>query len=208
MAIQSLSCDEVLRAAESELEKFDPFLGTLIRSQKLVPHPPRIDYFASICRSIVGQQVSVAAAAAIYARLDHFTGMMPQKAMKLSEDDIKAIGLSKQKAMYIRDLGSHFATNPNVYNHLEQQDDEQIIAELTDVKGIGRWTAQMFLVFSLSRPDVFAPDDIGLQRGMMKLYGWDTLPPKAELEKIAEAWQPYRTVASWHLWQSLKNEPV
>jgi DNA-3-methyladenine glycosylase II len=148
--------------------------------------------------------VSVAAATAIFGRLERATGMKPQNVTRLSDEDIKAIGLSKQKTSYIRDLAQHFAKNPNVYNHLEQQDDEQIIAELTDVKGIGRWTAQMFLIFSLSRPDVFAPDDIGLQQGMMKLYGWDELPPKKELEKAAETWRPYRTVVSWHLWQSLK----
>lgn len=171
-----------------------------------MPREPRTDYFSSLCRSIVGQQVSVAAATAIFARLEKATNMHPQNVITLSDEDIKVIGLSKQKSTYIRDLAQHFAGDPAVYNHLEHQDDEQIIAELTDIKGIGRWSAQMFLMFTLARPDVFAPDDIGLQRVMMKFYNWDTLPPKKELEKAAEIWKPYRTVASWHLWQTLSKK--
>src|SRR5690606_14972068 len=108
---------------------------------------------------------------------------------------IKAIGLSRQKASYIRDLAQHFVENPSVYTHLEKMSDEEVIAELTAVKGIGVWTAQMFLMFTLSRPDVFAPDDAGLQRAILQLYKWDALPPKKELVIVAEQWKPYRTVA-------------
>jgi DNA-3-methyladenine glycosylase II len=203
-----LNTEETIKEAEAQLQKLDPVLGKLIQSQKLIPHPPRTDYFASLCRSIVGQQVSVAAATAIYGRLEQSTGLKPQLVMKLSDEQIKMIGLSKQKTAYIRDLAQHFIDDPGVYAHLEQQDDEQIIAELTNVKGIGRWTAQMFLMFTLARPDIFAPDDIGLQQGMMRLYRWTVLPPKKDLEKAAAQWRPYRTVASWHLWQSLRNTQV
>jgi len=156
-------------------------------------------------QSFIGQQVSVAAANAIYGRFAERTELDPARGVALELDDIKAIGLSKQKAGYLHDLAEHFVDNPAVYNHLDTQTDEQVIEELTAVKGIGVWTAQMFLMFTLARPDVFAPDDGGLQRGMMKLYGWTELPPKKELAMRAEAWRPYRTVASLHLWQSLDN---
>ena len=205
---KALCTESALKLAETALIKLDPVLGRLIKSQVLLPRSPRTDYFTSLCRSIVGQQVSVAAADAIFGRLQATTGLKPEAVMKLSDGQIKAIGLSRQKASYIRDLASHFHDNPNVYNHLDQQDDDSIIAELTDVKGIGTWTAQMFLMFTLARPDVFAPDDVGLQKAMLTLYGWKTLPPKQELEKAAEKWRPYRTMASWHLWQSLENKPL
>jgi len=193
--------------AEQTLQSLDPKLGELIELQKPIIHTSRTDYFAALCRSIIGQQVSVAAASTIYARFEKLTGLKPAAVEALSESDIKTIGLSRQKASYLKDLAQHFANNPEVYNRLDTQSDEEVIAELTAVKGIGVWTAQMFLVFTLTRLDVFAPDDIGLQRAMKLLYGWDKVPPKKELEKFAERWKPYRTVACWHLWKSLDNSP-
>jgi DNA-3-methyladenine glycosylase II len=200
--------EATIRQAEQQLIKLDPLLGKLIAKQSLKPRSLRSDYFASLCRSIVGQQVSVAAATAIFARLEQATALQPLRLVTLDETTIKTIGLSKQKAGYIKDLAQHFADNPDVYNHLEAQSDEQVITELIAIKGIGTWTAQMFLMFTLGRPDVFAPDDVGLQRAMMRLYKWDDLPPKKELEKWANNWRPYRTVASFHLWQSLDNAPT
>ncbi len=194
--------------AEKELAKLDPKLGALIEFQKPIFFEPRTDYFFSLCRSIIGQQVSLAAAAAIFKRLEDATKLNPKKVTALSEEQAKAIGLSRQKLSYIRDLALHFVENPNVYEHLERLSDEEVIEELTAIKGIGVWTAQMFLIFSLTRLDVFAPDDVGLQRALMKLYDWKTLPPKRDLATFAERWRPYRTVASWHLWHSLHNTPV
>jgi DNA-3-methyladenine glycosylase II len=200
--------EETIRKAEAELIKLDPVLGALIKSQKLEPREPRTDYFRSLSGSIISQQISVKAAEAIFGRFKELTKLKPQNAVILSPEDIKTIGLSQQKANYIRDLAQHFVTDPNVYNHLEKQTDEQVIAELTEIKGIGKWTAQMFLIFTLARPDVFAPDDVGLQHGLLKLYAWPVLPPKQELETLAEQWKPYRSVASLHLWHSLKNKPA
>ena len=197
--------EQLIASAEARLAERDPQLGRLIASQKIEVRPLRTDYFASLCRSIVGQQVSVAAAAAINARLASQTELLPERIASLTEDDIKIIGLSKQKAGYLRDLAGHFVGNPNIYNHLENQADSQVIAELTAIKGVGVWTAQMFLMFTLARPDVFAPLDVGLQKGMMKLYGWEKLPPPRELEAFAERWKPYRTIASFHLWRSLET---
>lgn len=194
--------------AEAELTKLDPTLGSLIASQKLIPRTLRTDYFESLARSIIGQQVSVAAAAAIFARFQEQTNLEPLRVASMSEEMTKSIGLSRQKTSYLTDLARHFVEDPAVYNHLDKQSDEQVIKELTAVKGVGVWTAQMFLMFTLARPDVFAPDDVGLQHGMMRLYGWEALPPKKELPLIAEKWKPYRTVASLHLWQSLNNAPI
>lgn len=200
--------EETLQRAEAALAWADPILGTLIQTQQLTISEPRSDYFSSLARSIIGQQVSVAAARTIARRFAEQTNMEPLKAANLSDEQIKTIGLSRQKAGYIRDLAKHFVGNPSVYNHLESMDDESVISELTAVKGIGVWTAQMFLISTLGRLDVFAPDDVGLQRGMLQLYGWDALPPKKELVVIAENWRPYRTIASLHLWHSLDNTPT
>ncbi len=199
--------EETVTAAEQMLASTDPVLGALIKKQQIALPESRGDYFASLTRSIIGQQVSVAAASAIAGRFFEHTAMDPAKTVTLSDEQIKAIGLSKQKASYIRDLAQHFVADPNVYNHLDALHDDEVIADLTAVKGIGVWTAQMFLMFTLGRPDVFAPDDVGLQKGMLRLYEWEVLPPKKELVVIAEKWQPYRTVASLHLWHSLDNNP-
>ncbi|HLG90543.1 MAG TPA: DNA-3-methyladenine glycosylase [Candidatus Saccharimonadales bacterium] len=202
-----MTIEQKIAEAEAKLPELDAKLGQLIRLQKPIVHKPRANYFFSLCRSIVGQQVSVAAAATIFGRLEAATGIEPKKVTKLTEKQIKSIGLSRQKAGYIKDLAQHFVDNPEVYNHLGQLSDEEVIADLTAVKGIGVWTAQMFLMFTLVRLDVFAPDDIGLQRAMKQLYGWKSTPGKEKLEKTAAKWRPYRTVACWHLWQSLHNTP-
>jgi DNA-3-methyladenine glycosylase II len=194
-------------AAETYLAKHDTKLGKLIAQNGSIVREPRQDYFASLARAIVGQQISVKAAASIFARLEELTQLKPENVVALSEEDIKAIGLSRPKARYIQDLAQHFVEDSAVYNHLESLNDDQVIQELTAVKGIGVWTAQMFLMFTLVRPDVFAPDDVGLQKAIKKLYGLAEVPPRSELEKIAERWQPYRTIASWHLWHMLDNEP-
>lgn len=200
--------EDHIRMAEAALIKADPFLGSLIEVQRLSVAEPRTDYFASLARSIISQQVSVAAAATIARRFAEQTNMEAAHAAALTDEQVKLIGLSKQKASYIRDLARHFTENPAIYDHLETLSDDEVIAELTAVKGIGAWTAQMFLMFTLGRPDIFAPDDVGLQRAMIRLYNWDTLPSKKELIAAAEKWQPYRTVACLHLWHSLDNVPA
>jgi len=199
---------ETIRTAEAYLAKQDPMLGKLIAGQQLEPRPVRHDYFASLCRSIIGQQVSVAAAAAIYGRFEESTNLEPALVASMDDETTKAIGLSKQKTGYLKDLAQHFVDDPQIYDHLSRLEDEAIIAELTAVKGIGVWTAQMFLMFTLGRADVFAPDDIGLQNALIKLHGWEKSPPKKELASFAERWKPYRSVASLHLWQSLDNVPA
>jgi len=199
---------EEIAAAERALVGLDPELGRLIQAHGPIVHEPRTNYFYSLVRSIVGQQVSVAAAAAIFERLNGATGLEPARVLAKTDEELRALGLSRQKIRYIRDLATKFADNPGVYEHLERLSDADVIKELTAVTGIGDWTAQMFLMFTLVRLDVFAPDDIGLQRAMKGLYGWDTVPPRAQLVEVAARWRPHRTVASWHLWKSLRNEPL
>lgn len=195
-----------LTPAEQNLIKLDTVLGELIVRQGSVRRQSRGGYFESLCRSIIGQQVSVASASAIYTRFRDITKLQPKLVLELQANQIKEIGLSRQKHAYLTDLAGHFVNNPNVYNHLDEASDEEVIAELTKVKGIGEWTAQMFLMFTLDRPDVFAPADVGLQKAMIRLYGWNSLPSLTELNKIAKRWSPYRTTACWHLWESIKTK--
>ncbi len=196
-----------IAAGEQQLSKLDPKLGKIIALQAPIVHEPRTNYFMSLSRSITGQQLSVKAAATIFARFKALTGLDPRRVMAATPEQLRAAGLSGAKARYIQDLAAHFAHDPAVYNHLDTFPDDQVIAELTAIKGVGTWTAQMFLMFTLVRLDVFAPDDVGLQNAMRRLYGWADLPPKAQLIATADRWRPYRTIASWHLWASLKNEP-
>lgn len=201
--------DADIAQAEKELRRADPILGAVIDRQSPLIRGWRSpdNYFASLARSIVGQQISVKAAASIFGRLEAATRLDPQKVVELNEEACKQIGLSASKARYINDLADHFVKDSAVFNHLDALADDAVIAELTSVKGIGVWTAQMFLMFTLGRPDVFAPDDVGLQNAMRRLYNWETLPARAELVDFAERWKPYRTVAAWHLWESLDNAP-
>jgi DNA-3-methyladenine glycosylase II len=199
--------EDQISEAEKELEKLDPILGKLIKMQKPITHKHRTDYFYSLCSSIISQQISTAAAAAVFGRFDAATNCDPEKILSLSDEEMRAIGLSRQKTSYIRDIAQHFAEDPKIYEHLDKLGDDEVAEELIKLKGIGAWTAQMFLMFTLVRLDIFAPDDVGIQRAMKKLYGWDELPEREELIKIADKWRPYRTVACWHLWRSLNNTP-
>ncbi len=193
---------------EKQLMALDADMARLIKSNGTLSHPARDDYFASLASSIIGQQISVKAAAKILERFTATTDMNPEAAASLTEEESKAIGLSGQKYNYIRDLAEHFVQDSMVFNHLDTLSDDEVISELTRIKGIGTWTAQMFLMFTLVRMDVFAPDDRGLQLAVQKLYDLQEVPPRSELVTIATKWSPYRTVASWHLWQSLENTPA
>lgn len=197
-----------IAAAEAALQKLDPKLGALIATQAPLNRVREGTYFGNLTRSIVSQQISVAAAASILARIQAATALDPHAIIALSADELRALGLSRGKAGYIHDLAEHFVRDAAVFDHLDRLPDAQVIAELTGVKGIGVWTAQMFLMFTLGRLDVFAPDDAGLQRAIVRLYGLDAVPPRAELERLSQAWHPYRTVASWHLWESLDKTPA
>lgn len=197
-----------LSEAEIELSKLDAKMAGLIKQNGHQERAARPGFFASLARSIIGQQISVKAAAAILGRFEEATEMDPVKTAGLSEEQARAIGLSGQKYKYLHDLAQHFVDDSMIFDHLDTLSDDDVITELTKVKGIGVWTAQMFLMFTLVRPDIFAPDDRGLQLAVQKLYDLPDVPGRAELEALAAKWAPYRTTASWHLWRSLNNEPV
>lgn len=194
-----------LSSAERSLAQLDPVIGELIAQHGHIAMRPERDYFEALASAIVGQQISVKAAAKIFERFRDTTQLDPLKTSLLTDEQVKTIGLSGQKSRYIRDLAAHFVKDSAVFNHLDSLSDDDVIAELTRVKGIGVWTAQMFLIFTLHRPDVFAPDDRGLQLAVEKLY--EHTFTRAELEPFAEHWSPYRSTACLHLWRSLDNEP-
>ena len=196
-----------LAPAEKTLIKIDPLLGVAIENNGHLPLRPERDFFEALAGSIISQQISVKAAAKIFERFREHTELKPERVLELSEEQIKTIGLSGQKSRYIYDLAAHFVEDSAIFNHLGSLSDDEVIEELTRVKGIGVWTAQMFLIFTLHRPDIFAPDDRGLQLAIQNIYDLPAVPKRAELESFAEKWAPYRSTACLHLWHSLDNMP-
>jgi DNA-3-methyladenine glycosylase II len=170
------------------------------------------DHYGALVRSIVGQQLSTKAARAIYTRLtERFGGRTPTPEEVLA-DDLEALraaaGLSRAKVGYLRSLAEHVIDGSLELERLDQLSDEDVIAELIAVKGLGVWSAHMFLMFQLQRPDVLAVGDLGIRRAVMALYGLPKLPMPAELETIAEPWRPHRTLACRFLWRSLDATPA
>lgn len=196
-----------LSEAERYLCGVDSLLAPIIQANGHVSFSNSSDFFTALSESIISQQLSVKASDTIFRRFKEITKLDPKQALNLTETQQKEIGLSGQKARYIRDLAEHFVNDTAVFDHLDTLSDEGVIAELTKVKGIGTWTAQMFLMFTLQRPDVFAPDDLGLQNAIAKVYDLPARPTRAEALQRAEFWAPYRTTACLHLWHLLDNKP-
>lgn len=174
--------------------------------------PERDDHYGALVRTITGQQLSVLAARAIYGRLtERFGGRAPTPQEILADDPEAlraAAGLSRAKVGYLRSLAEHVLSGELELERLDALPDEEIYAELTAVKGIGEWSADMFLMFHLDRPDILPVGDLGIRRAIERAYGLTELPSPEEMERIAEPWRPYRTLASRYLWRSLENEPV
>ena len=170
------------------------------------------DHYGALVRSIVGQQLSTKAARAIYGRLtERFGGRTPTPEEVLADDPDAlraAAGLSRAKVGFLRSLAEHVIDGSLELERLDQLSDEDVITELIAVKGLGDWTAHMFLMFHLQRPDVLAVGDLGIRRAVMTLYGLPALPAPAELETIADPWRPHRTLACRFLWRSLDATPV
>jgi DNA-3-methyladenine glycosylase II len=169
------------------------------------------DAYGALLRSIVGQQLSTKAARTIYERLmGTFGGRTPSPAELLAADPekIRAAGLSRPKVAYLRDLAMRVEDGELELDRLGELDDAEVAAQLTAVKGLGQWTADMFLIFHLGRPDVLPVGDLGIRRATQIAYGLDELPSAAELERIAEPWRPHRSLACLYLWRSLDNAPV
>jgi DNA-3-methyladenine glycosylase II len=169
------------------------------------------EHYGALVRATVGQQLSTKAAAAIYRRLvDRFGGREPTPAEILADDpeELRAVGLSRAKVVYLRSLAEHVIDGSLELDRLDSLSDEEVISELTAIKGIGRWSAHVFLMFHLGRPDILPVGDLGIRKAMMVAYGLDAMPLPAAMEEIAEPWRPYRSLASRYLWRSLNNEPV
>ncbi|MFN8483419.1 MAG: DNA-3-methyladenine glycosylase [Anaerolineae bacterium] len=168
------------------------------------------DYFGSLVSAIISQQLSGKAAQTIEDRFRAAFGAgRPFTAANVAAmpvEEMRAAGLSEAKARYLRDLGERVASGELDLTHLASMDDEEIITRLVEVKGIGRWTAEMFLIFSLGRLDVLPVDDLGLRKAVMGLYGLSHMPKRPDLEDLAGPWQPYRTVATLYLWRSLSPQ--
>jgi DNA-3-methyladenine glycosylase II len=205
-----------LRAEQEHLHASDPVLARIIDEVGKLPstrvgRPDRDDHYGALVRSIVGQQLSVLAARAIYGRLIERFGGRPPTPQQILDDDPEelraAAGLSRAKVGFLRSLAEHVLSGELELARLDDLPDEQAIAELVAVKGLGEWTSHMFLMFHLGRPDVLAVGDLGIRRAMERAYGLDGLPDAAQMEAIAEPWRPYRTLACRYLWRSLQNEP-
>ena len=190
-----------------ELSRKDPVLGQLIRQYRGAALVSRGAPFVTLVRSIIGQQISVKAADSVWRRIvGKVPDLAPSTILACSIEQLRQCGLSARKAEYITDLATHFN---NGQIHIERwplMDDAEIIAELTAVRGIGVWTAEMFLIFNLLRPDVFPLDDIGLQKAVAQQYFSGERPDRKALADTGERWRPWRSVATWHLWRSL--DPV
>jgi DNA-3-methyladenine glycosylase II len=202
-----------LDAADAHLSAADPVMAALIEvNGPLGPPAPPTGPYASLIRAILGQQLSVRAATAIHERLlERFGGREPSPQELLAEDPDglrTAVGLSRAKTTFLRSLAEHIVSGDLDLDRLDELSDEAVTAELTAVKGVGAWTAQIFLMFQLDRPDVLAAGDLGIRRAVERVYELADLPSTGELEALAEPWRPFRTRACRHLWRTLENEPV
>jgi DNA-3-methyladenine glycosylase II len=203
---------EDYRRARRHLMRTDPVLGALIKKigQCGLADRQRKDHLSALVQAIVSQQLSTKAAATIFGRFVALfpEGVIPSAAAISAHDDrtLRSVGLSGQKVSYLRDLGVHIADGRLRLDELETLPDEGVIERLTAVKGFGRWTAEMFLMFRLHRPDVLPVDDLGIVKAIAQLYRLRKRPDAKRMMKIGEPWRPYRSVASWYLWQSLRME--
>jgi DNA-3-methyladenine glycosylase II len=197
------------KRALEQLRAADPKLGAVI--DRVGPYRPGYrtagTHFDAVVRSIVYQQLSGAAASTIYGRVTAMFGDQPPTPAQLLRtpvDKLRAAGLSGRKVEYVHALAQQVKSRALPIESLHELDDEAVIAALTQVKGVGRWTAQMFLLFRLKRPDVLAELDLGLQKGLQKVHGLRSLPTPKRLAAIGTRWAPWRSVASWYLWRSLE----
>jgi 3-methyladenine DNA glycosylase/8-oxoguanine DNA glycosylase len=207
IAYMTLAYDPV--EAVAHVSAADKKLAKLIESVGPLVIEPRDGAFRTLGRAIFFQQLAGPAARAIMGRTlevlctDEQQWYTPQQFLAAKEEDLRAAGLSRQKLVYLQDLASKFASgelNEDDFPHL---DDEEVIAKASSVKGIGRWTAEMYLMFSLGRPDVLPVDDLGVRRGMEITYRLPEMPKPAAMREIAEPWRPYRSVGTWYMWRAL-----
>ncbi|HYG95594.1 MAG TPA: DNA-3-methyladenine glycosylase [Solirubrobacterales bacterium] len=205
--------------ARKALAASDPTMAALIervgkidiatRLQRRKEERPN-DAYGALLRAIVGQQLSTKAARTIYLRvIDLFGGTTPspEQLLEAPEEDLRAAGLSGRKTEYVRDLASHILSGELELDRLDELGDEEVIEEIVAVRGLGRWTAEMFLLFHLERPDVLSGGDLGIRKAIQIEYGLEQMPPPKQVIEIGEPWRPYRSLASLYLWESLAAVP-
>ena len=212
MTLRNLIGDEGLahlRAADDRLAGVIEERGPLDLEARVRGRPA--DAYGALLRAIVGQQLSVKAARSIYGRLTELFGghtPTPEELLAVDTDALRGVGLSRAKAAYLRSLAEHVLSGELELDRLDELSDEAVIREVTAVKGLGQWTADMFLIFHLGRPDVLPVGDLGVRRAVERLYSLEGLPSAEELEALGERWRPYRSLASLYLWESLDNAPA
>jgi DNA-3-methyladenine glycosylase II len=196
--------------AKRALARKDAVMKQIMRARPGVHLVRRGEPFMTLARAICGQQISVKAAQSVWNRvcLCLEQNITPEAVVATDRKKLRACGLSDRKTEYIADLAQHFADGRIHARDWPRMSDEEIIAELTDVRGIGRWTAEMFLMFNLLRPDVFPLDDLGLQKGIQAAYFKGRKTSLKRMKKLGEGWRPWRSVATWYLWRSLEPVPV
>jgi DNA-3-methyladenine glycosylase II len=205
--------------ARAALAKSDPTMAALIDRVGKIDLATRLerrseerpaDAYGALLRAIVGQQLSTKAARTIYLRvLDLFDGTTPspQQLLEAGEEELRAAGLSGRKAEYVCDLAAHVLDGELELDRLDQLDDEEVIAEIVAVRGLGQWTAEMFLIFHLKRPDVLSGGDLGIRKAVQIEYGLEEMPAPQKVIEIGEPWRPHRSLASLYLWESLAAVP-
>jgi DNA-3-methyladenine glycosylase II len=197
-----------MKEAIVHLRKADPVMRAIIDQVGAYQIQFRDPDFETLVKSIVYQQLSGRVAGVIFGRVTDAAGgrLTPEGILKLRPVRMRTLGLSGQKTAYIRDLARHTRDGRVAFEELARLPDEAVIERLTEVKGIGVWTAHMFLIFALRRPNVLPTGDLGIRNAIRKAYGLLELPKPAEMETLSEPWRPYRTVASWYLWRSLEPD--
>lgn len=194
-----------MRKAINHLKKSDPILRAIIERIG----PCRMEYgppeFHSLAEAIIYQQLNGKAAIVIFKRFAALAGepLTAAGILKLTDEQMRSVGLSKQKSSYLRDMAERAMTGQLDFRKLHELSDEEVIKHLTQVKGVGPWTAQMFLMFTLRRPNILPTGDFGVQMAIKKLYNKRKIPKPAQMEKLAKAWEPYRSIACWYLWKSM-----
>jgi DNA-3-methyladenine glycosylase II len=209
----------VSAAAKQQLAAADPVMAELIERIGDIDRTERLrrrreerpaDAYGALLRAIVGQQLSTKAARTIHLRvLDLFGGATPtpEQLLEASEENLRSAGLSGRKVEYLRDLAAHVVSGELELERLEELSDEEAIAEIVAVRGLGQWTAEMFLLFHLERPDVLSGGDLGIRKAVQLEYGLEEIPAPPEVLEIGEAWRPHRSLASLYLWESLAAVP-
>jgi DNA-3-methyladenine glycosylase II len=200
--------DALQRKGILHIKKTDQILGAIIDEIELPKWHFSDNYFIELIESVVSQQLSIKAADTIFGRLKALSQdqeLTAEEVLQMDSQKMRDAGLSWSKISYVKNIAEYTLTNRKVFKQFFEMNDEEIIIELTKVKGIGRWTAEMFLIFTLGRPDVFSYGDLGLRHAIQKVYGFSHEPVKDEISYITEKWQPYRSIASRYLWKSLKT---